>query len=157
MKKRIMLRGIMGFPLGVAIGYFITILLSLIWGQGYYSPCVPELTAVLGNEPAAVLVQAMLCGLLGMASGASSVIWKIEGWSIVKQTGIYFGVLSGVMLPIAYLSYWMEHSVVGFLQYFAIFFLIFCAIWGIQFVVWKRQVGKMNAQLKAEAGRGKVK
>ena len=43
MKKKIILRGALGFPLGIAVGYVITICTSLIWADGYYSPCVPEL------------------------------------------------------------------------------------------------------------------
>ncbi|MDE7224214.1 MAG: hypothetical protein K2O34_10590 [Acetatifactor sp.] len=49
-----------GFTLGLAIGYLISIAVSLIWADGYYSPCVPELTAMMGNEINAVLVQAVL-------------------------------------------------------------------------------------------------
>ncbi len=150
MRKKIIMRGVMGFPLGVTIGYFITIFLSLIFGEGYYSPCVPALIEAVGNESRAVLVQALLCGLLGVGCGASSVIWEIESWGIVKQTGIYFAILSGIMLPVAYFSYWMAHSVAGVLQYFGIFFLIFCVIWVIQFAVWKRELRRINAQLKQE-------
>ena len=90
MKKKIVLRSILGCPIGIAIGYLITILLSLFWADGYYSPCVPELITTMGNEINAVLLQAFLCGLLGTGFAAASVIWEIDHWSIVKQTGIYF-------------------------------------------------------------------
>ena len=43
MKKKLLLRGALGFPIGIAIGYVITICISLMWAGGYYSPCVPEL------------------------------------------------------------------------------------------------------------------
>ena len=58
MIKKIILRGLLGFPVGIAIGYVITIVISLIWAQGYYSPCVPELAAAMGNEIYAVTLQA---------------------------------------------------------------------------------------------------
>ena len=32
MKKQMILRGLLGFPLGIAIGYVITIIISLIHG-----------------------------------------------------------------------------------------------------------------------------
>ncbi len=38
MKKKIFLRGLLGFPIGITIGYLITIFISLIWGQNHYSP-----------------------------------------------------------------------------------------------------------------------
>lgn len=107
-----------GFPLGVAIGYFITIISSLIWAKGYYSPCLPELVVMMGNEINAVLLQALLCGILGSGVAAISVIWELENWGIVKQTGIYFLTISIIMLPIAYTLHWMEHSLKGVVIYF---------------------------------------
>ncbi|MEG0693772.1 MAG: DUF3021 domain-containing protein, partial [Oscillospiraceae bacterium] len=113
MKKKVFLRGLFGFPLGISIGYIITIFISLAFAKGYYSPCVPVLAELMGNEINAVILQATLSGLLGSAFAASSVIWEIENWSIAKQTGIYFLVISLVMMPIAYFTNWMKHSVLG--------------------------------------------
>ncbi len=147
MKKRIILHSILGFPIGIAIGYLITIFISLVWANGYYSPCVPELISAMGNEINAVVLQAFLCGLLGTGFAASSAIWEIENWSIIKQTGIYFIIISVIMLPIAYFAYWMEHSIVGVFSYFGIFVLIFASIWIIQFVIGKHNVRRMNKNL----------
>ena len=55
MKKKLLLRGALGFPIGIAIGYVITICISLMWAGGYYSPCAPELAEALGNEISAVI------------------------------------------------------------------------------------------------------
>lgn len=144
MKKKIVLRSILGFPIGIAIGYLITIFISLVWANGYYSPCVPELISAMGNEINAVILQTLLCGLLGIGFAAGSVIWEIENWSIIKQTVIYFIIVSVIMLPVAYFARWMEHSIVGAFSYFGIFVLIFAFIWIIQFVVGKHNVRKMN-------------
>lgn len=147
MKKKMILRSVLGIPVGIAIGYLITILISLVWAEGYYAPCVPELVSVTGNEIRAVVLQTFLCGLLGAGFAASSIIWEIERWSIVKQTGIYFLIVSVIMMPVAYFAYWMEHSVTGFLSYFGIFLLIFVVIWLIQFTNGKRNVKKLNENL----------
>lgn len=147
MKKKIILRSGLGFPIGITIGYFITIFISLCWADGYYSPCVPELISIMGNEINAVILQAFLCGILGIGFAASSVIWEIEHWSIVKQTGIYFLIVSVIMMPVAYLTYWMEHSPAGFLSYFGIFALIFVLIWIVQFFIGRHNVKKMNTSL----------
>lgn len=147
MKKKIVLRSLLGFPIGIAIGYLITIFVSLGLANGYYSPCVPELISAMGNEINAVILQALLSGLLGAVSAASSVIWEIERWGIIKQTGIYFMIASVTMLPIAYFSYWMEHSIGGFLSYFGVYILIFAVLWIIQFVIGKRNVRRMNEKL----------
>lgn len=148
MKKKAFLRGLLGFPLGLALGYMITIAISLLLADGYYSPCVPALIDAAGSEIGAVLLQAVLSGLLGAGFGAASVIWEIEAWGLVKQTGIYFLIGSVLMLPVAYVNYWMEHSVQGVLSYFGIFAAIFVVIWIVQYAVNKRRVGKMNETLR---------
>lgn len=148
MKKKAFLRGLLGFPLGLAIGYAITIAISLVFADGYYSPCVPELISVTGSEINAVLLQAVLSGILGAGFGACSVIWEMESWGLVKQTGIYFLIVSVIMLPVAYVNYWMEHSLKGFFSYFGIFAAIFAAVWIVQYTVNKRRVGKMNENLQ---------
>lgn len=152
MKKKILLRSLLGFPLGLALAYFITIIISWIWADGQYYPCVPELEASLGSEMNAVLMQALLSGILGAGFAAASVIWEIESWSLVKQTGIYFSIISLIMLPIAYATYWMEHSLLGVLSYFGIFFLIYVVIWVVQYGVAKRNV-KMNETLRKKSGK----
>ena len=155
MKKKIILRGILGIPIGITIGYLITIFISLGLANGYYSPCVPELISMMGSEIRAVIVQSVFSGILGAGFAASSVIWEIDHWSLVKQTGIYFAIASLLMLPIAYLADWMEHSVVGFLSYFGIFILIFAMIWAIQFAIGKYNVKKMNEKLYQAQGQQK--
>ena len=147
MKKQILLRGMLGFPLGLAMGYLITIFISLTVSDGRYYPYVPELAAVMGNEINAVLLQAVLCGILGTGFGACSVIWQIESWGILKQTGIYFSIISVIMLPTAYVSYWMEHSLKGILSYFGIFVLIFATVWIVQYAAARHNVRKMNETL----------
>ena len=150
MKKKIFLRCISGFPLGLAIGYSISIIISLLWANGYYSPCVPELIDMMGSEIHAVLLQAFLCGILGMGFAASSVIWEIETWGLVKQTGIYFLIVSVIMMPIAYVTYWMEHSLKGVLSYFGIFAFIFAIVWVAQYIAARHNVKKMNEILHSQ-------
>lgn len=147
MKKRIILRGMLGFPLGIALGYVITVISSLIWEQGYYSPCIPELVNKMGNEINAVLLQTVLCGLIGTTCAASSVIWEISHWSIIKQTGIYFLITAVVIMPVAYITNWMEHSITGFLSYFGIFSAIFIFVWIFQYLIWHAEIKKLNAKV----------
>lgn len=149
MKKKIILRSISGFPLGLSIGYLITIVISLVWAEGYYAPCVPALAERMGSEINAVILQALLCAILGMGFGGSSVIWEIEEWGIAKQTGIYFLIVSLIMMPIAYISYWMEHTLKGILSYFGIFALIFAIVWLIQYGRAKHSVRRMNEKMES--------
>lgn len=148
MKKKVILRGAIGIPTGITIGYLITIFSSLIWGAGYYSPCVPALLDLMDSEINAVILQTALCAILGMTFAAGSVIWEIEHWSIARQAGIYFAVTSLIMMPTAYLLQWMEHSIIGFLVYFGVFAVIFILIWLVQYLSAMCLVKKMNTKLK---------
>jgi len=148
MKKQALLkRGLVGIPLGITLGYLITIFISLFSPQGRYLPVVPSLSTAIGTEIGAVVYQTLLCGLLGAVFGAASLIWEEESWGIIKQTGIYFLVISITMLPVAYLANWMEHTLAGFLIYTAIFVTIFIIMWVIQYGFWKKKVNQINSKL----------
>ena len=122
MKKEALLRGLLGVPLGIALGHIISQLASLGLAGGEFSPCVPSLVQAMGSEVAAVALQTGLSGLLGAAFGAGSVVWS--------------------------LAHWMEHSLRGILGYFLIYLAIFAGIWAIQYLTWRRRIGKLNQKLE---------
>lgn len=147
MKKEMVKRALLGFPLGITWEYFITLIISLGWGNGYYTRCVPSLIETVGTEIGAVMLQSALCGFAGMIFGAASVIWEIESWSIAKQTGLYFLIAAIAIIPTAYVLHWMEHSVKGAVGYIGIFVLIFVCVWISQYIAWKIKINKINAKL----------
>lgn len=53
------------------------------------------------------------------------------------------------MMPIAYVTYWMEHSIRGILSYFAIFVLIFAIVWMIQYSRAKHNIRQMNEKMES--------
>lgn len=148
MKKKLVFRALMGFPLGVFIGYMITIMISLGVGDGTYYSTPDLLKEVMPNEINAVILQAFLSGMLGLVCSCASLIWEIDKWSIAKQTGIYFLVLSGAMLPIAYICHWMEHSIRGMLIYIAVFAGIFLGVWILQYLIYKVRINKITSKFK---------
>lgn len=108
MKKKVLQRGLFGIPTGIAIGYVITVMMSAFWGDGSYYPCVPAFVDAMGSEIRAVVVQTVLCGLVGMVYAAGSVVWEVDRWSLAGQTAAYFLITLGSVLPVAYAAYWME-------------------------------------------------
>lgn len=148
MKKKLLIRCLLGAPLGLAISYVITILISLTVGDGNFYPVVPELTADCGSEMNAVLLQAACSLLYGAAWAGASLIWETEGWSILRQTVTHLLVCSLATFPIAYFMRWMHHSVSGVLLYFGIFLGIYLLIWAVQYTAVKRRLQRMNAKIK---------
>ena len=150
MKKKVILRGLFGLPVGIAIGFVITLLISICIGDGSFYPVTSELIQTTGNELNAVVLQTILCAILGVGFVMASVIWEIDSWSLAKQSGVYFLIISVVMLPIAYFANWMKHSITGVLSYVGIFVMIFAAVWISQYLLWKRRIKKMNARIHGE-------
>ena len=145
MKKKIIMRGLLGLPTGIAIGFVITLIISACIGNGSFYPVTPELIDTMGNELNAVILQTVLCAVMGVGFAAASVIWELDSWSLAKQSGIYFAIISVIMLPIAYVTNWMKHTALGVLSYVAIFVAIFIVVWLSQYLLWKRKIKKMNA------------
>lgn len=148
MKKKIVLRTIVGFPIGIAIGNIITVIISLFWGDGSYIVCTDEFIELIGNEAVAAAVQALLCGIMGGAFAATSVIWEVDNISLLKQTIICFLIYLAIMFPIAFFANWMKHSVIGVIIYIGIFAASFVIVWLIQFLMWKNKIKSINAMLK---------
>ena len=148
MKKKMIQRGLLGFPLGIAIGFVITVIISMCIGDGSFYPVTPELIDTMKNELNAVILQTILCGILGTGFAMASVIWEIDSWSLAKQSGIYFAIACVIMFPISYFANWMPHSTAGILSYVGIFVAIFLAAWAAQYSVWKRKIKKMNEGIK---------
>ena len=144
MKKEFARRVFVGLLGGIVISYLITIGISIAIGDGSYYPCVPSLIERFGNEVTAIIMQTALSAVLGAGFAGSSIIWEMDEWSLLKQTSIYFGIVSVLMMTIAYICEWMEHSVKGILSYFGIFVAIFIAVWIVQYLIWKVRVSKIK-------------
>lgn len=147
MKKKIMERTVLGFFIGIAIGQIISVLISLIAGNGEFIICTPEFTELVGNEAAAAAMQTLLCGIMGMGYASASLIWENDRLSIAAQTGICFGIYAAATLPIAYFTSWMEHSLSGVLGYIGIFAASFVFVWVIQYLSLKSRIKAINAKI----------
>lgn len=149
MKKQIIIRAIVGLPMGIGISMIISLLISILIGQGKYYPCAPQLIGEMGEIPA-VILQTVLSALLGAAFCGGSVVWEIESWSLLKQTVIYFLLGAVTMLPCAYALYWTKRSITGLLIYLLVFIVLFAVIWVIQYLLEKKAVERMNEKLQAK-------
>ena len=145
--KKAGLRALVGAPVGLAYTTVITIIISLAMGDGQYYPVVPELTADIGSETIAVLIQALCSLLFGAAFAGASVVWDTD-WSLTKMTAVHFLICSAATFPIAYLIRWMGHTPAGILKYFGIFLAVYIAIWIGAYLRMKRNVNAINKKVK---------
>lgn len=151
MFKHVLQRGLLGFPLGVFIGYTITVGISLAMGRAELSPVVPSLTESMGgNEMNAVILQYLLSGMLGAGLAAGSVLWENENWSIAKRTLAHFAFTALWMFPVAYITQWMDRSLAGVMGYVGVFVALYALIWLAQYLFWMRKVHQINQHLQSK-------
>lgn len=146
-KKKTVFWACMGFPLGVTISLLITICISWTVGDGRFYFIHPLLVESVGSELGAAALQFFLSGLMGAAFAAGSTVFLVERWSLAKQVALHFVILVGTMLPVAYICYWMEHTLGGVLYYIGLFVVIYLAIWLIQYATIRKKINKINTKL----------
>lgn len=151
MKKELLLRFFWGSLGGIVMSHFITIGISITVGDGNFYPCVPSLIDRYGSEITAVIIQTILSAVLGAGFAGASVIWGKDEWSLLKQTGIYFAIITVLMMTVAYICEWMEHSVNGVVRYFGIFFAIFAVVWVVRYAIWKNRISKIKEKISKGA------
>ncbi|MDD6225496.1 MAG: DUF3021 domain-containing protein [bacterium] len=147
MKKKLVLRCLLGAPVGFAVSMIITVIISLVIGDGNYYPIVPQMAENFGSEINAVVVQMILSFLYGASWAGASLIWQKEEWSLLRQTFTHLIVCSVFTFPVAYVCYWMPHNLTGVLSYFGIFFVIYFSIWISQYISIKSKIKKMNKKI----------
>lgn len=148
MKRKAIIRGLIGLPIGITISYLISIIANLIISNTSYLGATPQLVNAVNSELTAVIIQFIASGILGFGTGASSVIWEIENWSLLKHTIMSFVAISIFVLIPAYFLYWMPHTTIGILIYILLFVLIFMIIWIIKYLYIKNKIKKMKASLQ---------
>ncbi len=151
MLKKVLLRCLFGAPIGLAIGTIITIIISLVLGDGAYYAVVPELIQDCGSEINAVVFQSVLSLVYGAAWAGASLVWEVERWSILRQTVTHLIICSAATFPIAYFARWMPHNAHGILLYFGIFAAVYIVIWLTQYSAMKKKVDQLNQKLNQKA------
>ena len=88
--------------------------------------------------------------LYGAVWAGASVIWEMDDWSLLRQTVTHLLAGSIATFPVAYLMYWMKHSIAGVVVYFAIFIGIYVGIWITLYSRAKREVTKLNEKVSLQ-------
>ena len=101
-------------------------------------------------EMNAVVAQMIASLLYGAVWAGASVIWEMDDWSLLRQTVTHLLAGSIATFPVAYLMYWMKHSIAGGVVYFAIFIGIYVGSWITLYSRAKREVTKLNEKVSLQ-------
>lgn len=147
-KKQMLIRGFASIPTGIAVGFLIPLVISIVRGSGQYIACSPALSQATGSEVNGVILQVICTALLGASFGLTSTVYMVEHWSLFRQALTYF-LINGVVIKIvAIICKWVDFSVlsvIGFLIQYAIAFVI---IWFIIYLVNYKNIRDMNSKIK---------
>ncbi len=146
-KKAIIKRAIMGFMYGVFIGQTILILESLAMRDGNFYSVTKYLLDLAGTKIGAVIIQYFLTGIIGTTFAATTVIFEMDSWSLLRQTILHFIITSIVMYTAGFLCGWFPHKLSSTLIWFGIFIVIYVIFWISFSSYYKNKVKKMNEAL----------
>ncbi len=148
MKKKIILRSLVGVPIGVFISVIVAVFISYSIGDGSFHYVSYNLIHDCGNEINAVFWQFIMVIFYGAIWGGASVVWEMEEWSILKQSMVHFLVTVLSTLIVAFTLNWFERNVTAFLIYLAIFFVIYIVIWLFWYFSMKSKINMLNDKLQ---------
>ena len=147
MKKVIVKRAILGFIYGVFIGQTILILESLMKLDGNFYFVAGSLVELAGTKLGAVIIQYFITGLIGTTFAATTVIFEMDSWSLLRQTITHFVITSIVMYIAGFLCGWFPHTVVSTLIWFGVFIVVYVIFWICFSMYYKNKVKKINEAL----------
>lgn len=160
MWKKCLWRGAVSYTACVTVNVLILMVKTMsmvrITGDKQTLPdLVPEYAAHFENPFMALMVQTLLCGLIGFAFGACSVIMEIAKWSMVRQAVVHFVLTACVWVPVSIFCWGLGRYWISFICVFLGMLFTYTVTWTCQIIVCRKEVARINEQLLArEAAEG---
>ena len=144
MKKKVLLRALLGAPLGVFICQSIALIMSITRGE----LVVVAIPAAQMEPVSAALLQYVMSALLGATFAGASCIFELDRWSLLKQTIIHFFTVMPVMFIVTYVCQWVPFELAHILGFIGVFLATYILCWYTQYRFWSRKVRDVNKMLK---------
>lgn len=139
-RKKAIVFSLAGFAAGVAVAFV------------FYALLEPGDFLSQEENRGALILYFFLSGIYGMVNMGTSAVYDIDAWSILRCTLTHF--LISVGSTIAFFGTmialgWMSMPPLGFCALIGgAFVLVYALIWLAQYISYRRQVKKMNAELR---------
>ncbi len=84
-----------------------------------------------------------ITGLIVTSVAAASVIYDVEGWSLLKQSAVHFLIMLATVLPCLVASGWFAlETPADFLKLFGIFIATGLVLWTVGYVIFGKLIKK---------------
>ncbi|MCR5098685.1 MAG: DUF3021 domain-containing protein [Lachnospiraceae bacterium] len=138
--------------LGVALGMIIGVGLCAIIGYVQYrevSYCAPEFVDYIGDPAKALVIEALICGIMGGIDWGSATVYYLESWSVLRATITHFIVVMVVYYPIAFYLRWLSPSeMTDNMTVFACMCVAYVMIWLSNYLSSRARVREINRDLE---------
>ena len=146
MKKKLLVHLIVGFVLGVAIGLGIAWLETLSSGGRLMEHSFIAERVGLGG---AITLQTLLSGVLGCVSVTGMLLYEIDKWSLAKATVVHYVAIIAAFSLASFSLGWFVSAIAYYFVAVACNTVGFFIIWLIMYLLWKKEVKKMNEELSS--------
>ena len=142
MLKKLLQRAVVGFSATALIQMIVMFIIAQCGG----SPVTKEFSACFSSDMAAVMVQLLLCCLIGVAFACAAALFEIERWSYLLQGAVHFAVTAAVWMPIMWIC-WRPTNAVTSLYAALGWLLTYVINWFVQFLIYRNGIKKLNASI----------
>ncbi|CAM3058042.1 DUF3021 domain-containing protein [Streptobacillus felis] len=136
--KNIFLNGLIGIGIGTSIAF--------MFSKDRLLLADPEFISKFPNEMYATKVSLILFAIIGITSGLSSEIYKLENISLYKKTIYHFISTFFTVSSIGYYFGWFKAE--NFIFFIIIFIIIYLIIWIFSYIYQIKEIERINKKLK---------
>lgn len=129
LKSKFIIKSLIGFIIGLFVGIFF-------WSLNARTD--------FGKE---FLVHLVMSGVYGLLAMGGSVVYDIESWGLLKATVSHYVLVMFDYIVVAVLLKWYTR-VSDLLISIVIMTVLYAMIWLFEYLVWKRTIREMNAELR---------
>lgn len=145
MKKKILIRCVIGSVSGIAAMYIIPSIINRV--PIYRIIYSDELLALAGSPTAATLLTVLVMGLFGALCVGGTCFYEIERWPLALSTAAHYLSMSlGYLIPNWLLRWNMPMKLLLTIEGFMT--LGFSLIWLFMYLLYKRQVRELNKLIR---------
>ncbi len=136
---------VMCFIAGALIGDGIALILSM--DNGTSSLVAPEFANDVG-EPLAIILQTVLCGLIGAFGLAGSRVYSSERFNILQATSLHAVMTIPLVMLTCYICCWTGRSLKSTLVFGGLMVMMYIIIWITMYISFRAQVKQINEMLE---------
>ena len=134
MKKKLIVRTLIGFAIGAVLGNVITLFFSLAYGEG--AKIVFDVQVAAMGKALAIILQTILSGIFGIVCIAGMCFFDIDSWSLLKATIAHFVSVLIAFLVVASALRWLQYKWTNYLILIAMIAVAYFLIWLIMYILW---------------------